>query len=386
MINFLRQIFKKSKESNLFKLIILVFVGLILSEISLRFMGLHSPTIEIDWRNIAASITNTDIIDSSYKNERLNKPDSHYEKMENYIFFQLPVENFEYGIGLIPDCLCIDIFKKNNTLVWNTQYKIDSFGRRETPEALNLNAEKFAVFYGGSRTFGQGVKDNETLPNSFQKLAPSYQVYNYGIPSAGPNIFLKKHQKQIFSQQVKQKKGLFIYVYDYGHASRLLGLKETYWSYDTPYYDLSPDNELILQGSFWSARYFRSAFFFFGSHSAIYQNTYLRTNWYSERNLSQNNLLIIKKTFLEMKKEASKHGNSDLVVVFFKIGPHYPVDAVINTLQNSGIETIVFKPEQLPVYNNNNYFIYDGHPTSSTYQTQAQLLNDELIKRRLINK
>lgn len=315
MLNFLNLFFKKIRNSAFLKVMILIFAGLVLSEATLHAMGLYSTCDEIDWTNIGASIIGKDIIDSTYQYERLEAPDADYDEKENYTFFQVPVENFEYGIGLIPDCQCVDILKKNNHLIWNVEYKIDEFGRRETPEALNKKAEQFIVFYGGSRTFGQGVSDNETLPNHFQKITKSHQVYNYGIPSAGPNIFLKKHQNGVFKKEVLQKKGLFIYVYDYGHASRLLGLKETYWSYDTPYYDISgPNNKLALQGTFWSKRTLRSSFFFFGARSAIYQNTYLKTDWYSERFLTHRDLVVIEKTFSEMKKEAAKINNSDLAV------------------------------------------------------------------------
>ena len=328
---------------------------------------------------------NYDDLESNYRFQ-LQKPVPDYNKLKNYSFAQLSVPNFEYGIGLIPNCKCHDILIHENKLVWAVEYNVDSLGRRQTPDSINKKAEKFITFYGGSRTFGKGVSDAETLPNQFQKLVSDYTVYNYGVSGAGPNIFLKKHQDEIFKREIEQKKGLFLYLYDYGHASRALGSKESTWSYGTPYYDLGKNDELIYLDNFWSGQLLRSAFFYFGSKMAIYQNTIMKSNLFSEAELNADELKVLNKIFLKMKEEAEKNINTKFAVVFFDVFSDPTVKKIWQALQQSGVEVLVFNQHQLPPNDNDHYFIYDGHPNSRTYKIEAALLVKELLRRKLVTK
>ena len=299
----------------------------------------------------------------------------------------LPVPNFDYGLGLIPNCNCREIYKQENQIVWDVEYTIDSFSRRVTPDSINKIKNEFIIFYGGSRVFGTGVNDDETLPNHFQKLISNFTVYNYGIPGAGPNIFLKKHQNQVFQNEIRHKKGLFLYVYDISQTSRILGASKDTWSYTTPYYDLDENDELAYLGNFWSGRFLQSVFYYFGEKTAIYQNTYTNSSLFPKKNLNAKEIKIIKQIFLKMKIESEKINGSKFAVVFFAVPKNPIINMVWNLLLESGIEVLVIDQSLSPIYNSDHYFKFDPrHPTSIGYNLQAQLLLKELIKRKLVTK
>ncbi len=118
----------------------------------------------------------------------------------------------------------------NGDTVYNVRYKIDSLSRRFT---LNTPSDtsNYAVFFGGSFTFGTGAEDWESIPSLFVRETEGYCGYNYGIPAAGINqmySFLKHYDLR---QQIPEKEGIGFYIYVSDHIPRLLGSLKVMFSY-----------------------------------------------------------------------------------------------------------------------------------------------------------
>ncbi|MEQ1722802.1 MAG: hypothetical protein ABL930_06470, partial [Pseudobdellovibrio sp.] len=302
-----------------------------------------------------------------------------------YRFIENPVYDRDYGYRMTANCECRDILKIKNLLLWDLSYRTDKFGRRFTEGKVSPKTDEFVVFYGGSRTFGQGVLDGETLASNFQKLTPSKRVYNYGIINSGANTFLKQHEDQKFKKEIPEKQGLFLYVFDLGHEQKILGTKYAVSSYAAPFYDYNDKHELVYFGSFWMGRPFKSFILNLLSFSAVYQNIFLNYRPVISSLSAEDNKLV-NAVILKMKKEVEAFGNSKFAVVFFETVGSAILDDLSRSLSEAGVDVLYFDKSVLPANDNKNYYKYDRHPKASTYVVQAQLLQQELIKKSWLKK
>lgn len=311
-----------------------------------------------------------------------------YSNLPIYAFRQDPIFDLEYGYVNTPNCECLNVFKYNRQVIWNVKSHSDEFGRRIVPESKNIKADNYIAVYGGSRVYGYGVNDDETLTNYLQKLTPQSHVYNYGIPSVGPNVFLKMHENNYFKPQIPEKSGLFLYVFDISHEQRILGTPPWAWTFSTPYYDLDADKKLEFKGTFWSGRFIKSMFYEFLASSAIYQRTLMNLSYTYEINLNQDELDVVTKVFIKMRDEAAQFNKAKFAVVFFEPYATLRMAQVSKSLKDNGIEVMVFSAQdkQLPPFTPEYYFEYDFHPLPITYKKQAELLYAELSKRKLLIK
>jgi hypothetical protein len=70
------------------------------------------------------------------------------------------------GYKIAPNTRIHSVAKVGDRLIYEVDYTTDKFSRRVTPWHGSSQADKFALFFGCSFTFGQGVKDDETLPST----------------------------------------------------------------------------------------------------------------------------------------------------------------------------------------------------------------------------
>lgn len=316
----------------------------------------------------------------------IKKQPEDYSKKVYYHFMENPVYDYQYGYRMTANCNCRDILKINNKLLWDKTFKTDQFGRRATIEVTGKSKpEQFAVFYGGSRTFGQGVNDDETLASNFQKLNPDLKIYNYGIINSAANVYLRYHETDKFKKEIPEKKGLFIYVYDLGHEQRILGAKEATKSFSSPFYDYDDEGRLAYYDNFWLGRPVRSIIFNLLGFSAVYQNLFLNKRL-DKTALERDDLFLVRDVFLKMQKHAAEMSDSKLVVVFFEVVKSPIMTDLSEALSKAGVEVLYYKKEQLPADDNINYYQYDRHPQASTYVTQAALIQEALKQKSWFKK
>jgi hypothetical protein len=144
----------------------------------------------------------------------------------------------------------------NGHLVYETSYAFDAWSRRITPVAPPRQRQKFIAFFGCSLTFGEGVRQDQTMPFYAGQLAPDYTPYNYGFSGYGPQQMLAKLQEDGMERELPEGSGVLVYTFFGAHIKRAIGSMQVFneWSYNMPYYTLNSQNELVRIGSLTTGR------------------------------------------------------------------------------------------------------------------------------------
>ncbi|MFH0961037.1 MAG: hypothetical protein V1897_20325 [Pseudomonadota bacterium] len=145
----------------------------------------------------------------------------------------------------------------NNTKIYDVIYSIDNYNRRRTAIAHQEKRLKFAIFFGCSYVYGEGVQNDQTLPYYFSEISPEYMPYNYGFHGYGPQEMLAKLQDDSIRKEINEKNGIAIYLYLHEHhPKRAIGnmIVSNGYGKNMPYYMIDSDNKLVRHGSFSSGR------------------------------------------------------------------------------------------------------------------------------------
>ena len=142
-------------------------------------------------------------------------------------------------------------------VIYSVDYHFDEFGRRITPVKSKELRNKFAVFLGGSNTFGEGVRGDQTIAAYFSEKAKSYNPYNYGFRGYGTNQVLSLIESDRLKNEVQEDSGIGVYHYLSFHRERLLGTSAYFsWSNGhSPSYVLKEEG-IERTGLFNKSRYF----------------------------------------------------------------------------------------------------------------------------------
>jgi hypothetical protein len=143
--------------------------------------------------------------------------------------------------------------------LYSAEYTLDEYGRRITPIRNRSQRSKFAVFFGCSLMFGEGVSADKTLPARFAEYAPDYMPYNYGGPGHGPQQLLLRLQIGGIQREIRETRGTAFYTYIDHHISRAIGSMRVFeiWGRRFPYYDYWNGN-LVYRGDFETGRPIRT--------------------------------------------------------------------------------------------------------------------------------
>jgi len=141
-------------------------------------------------------------------------------------------------------------------VVYDVVYTIDDEGRRVTPASSARAGDSLVLFFGGSVTFGEGVQDDETLPNAFAAAAPGTRVLNYGFRGYGPQQMLAMLEDGRLDHEIENRDVTAVYTFIDAHVARAVGsmIIVTSWGVDMPHYVSGPDGRLLLDGSFRTGR------------------------------------------------------------------------------------------------------------------------------------
>ena len=135
----------------------------------------------------------------------------------------------------------------NGREIFNVTYSTDGYSRRMTPFKNAGRAEKFALFFGCSFAFGQGVQNEETLPSRVGELAPRYRPYNYGVIGYGPQQVLIKLEDPSLRSEIEESEGILVYTYIHDHVYRVIGTINHHGK-ERPYYVLDSNGNLRTEG------------------------------------------------------------------------------------------------------------------------------------------
>jgi len=141
-------------------------------------------------------------------------------------------------------------------VIFDYTYHTDAFRRRISPDSLSdTTREAAVVFFGDSYTFGEGVNDDETLPNQVARLRPDVAVYNYAFSGYGPNHMLARLESMNTRAEVPEPRVVGVYVFIPNHVRRVIGAFSVIsWSRHSPYYVLGDDGLPTRLGSFQGER------------------------------------------------------------------------------------------------------------------------------------
>lgn len=128
----------------------------------------------------------------------------------------------------------------NEELLYDVTYTIGEDGLRITPQAEN--DRECLLFFGGSYTYGDGVKDHESMPYVVGTLQKR-KVHNFGFHGYGPHQMLSAIQNGM----VRCNPKLIIYQALVRHIARSAG--QTHWDKRGPKYVLR-DGHLESGGHF----------------------------------------------------------------------------------------------------------------------------------------
>ena len=127
--------------------------------------------------------------------------------------------------------------------IYSVDYTIGSDLSRRT---LSGDGGPAIVFFGDSMTFGQGVNDKDTLPQSFaDELGRKQKVLNLAYMGYGPQHFLRALQSGAFDELFARQVRLFVFMTSAWHAERT-SCKAS-WVAPAPRYILS-NEQLVFSG------------------------------------------------------------------------------------------------------------------------------------------
>ena len=138
-----------------------------------------------------------------------------------------------------PEAVMQVVLSKGNHVIYDQVYKTDKNLLR-VPLPENESASIHAIFAGCSYTWGEGLKDEETLPWFFQTNAKNVQAYNLGFPGGGVNTLLRYTELFDLKNITNKKNGFFIYTFMSNHFDRFFA-RYNFLSWamkDMPYYEI----------------------------------------------------------------------------------------------------------------------------------------------------
>ena len=139
---------------------------------------------------------------------------------------------------------------KDDTVIFDVKYSIDNDGLRKPPPMSFSDSANSIVFFGCSITFGEGLNDNEVMPNIVQSILKNkFKIYNFAYTGYGTHQMLSAIENKRVDSIVKVDPKFFIYVAIPDHIVRLMGYRN--WDQNGPHYILNPNtNEPERIGNF----------------------------------------------------------------------------------------------------------------------------------------
>lgn len=159
----------------------------------------------------------------------------------------------ELGYNHTPNSSSIHRWLKRDSIVIETRYEMDSNGLRLSSINDVLSRNNYALFMGGSFTFGYMLQENETMASVYNGLDNGSFSYNLGVNNFGTQHLLAYLKKDDFRKNIKEKDGFLVYTFIDHHVRRAIGdqfYQETNdWFSHIPYYSLEKE-ELVYKGKF----------------------------------------------------------------------------------------------------------------------------------------
>ncbi len=260
---------------------------------------------------------------------------------------------------------------KTNAVIYKAEYIIDSNLLRETH---SIDSGPTIVFFGDSYTFGDGVENDETLPQVFaDSLQPKQRVLNLAFTGYSPQQFLREMETGRFDSIIGPDPKLFIFLTAPWHAERTSC--KVFWAPYAPYYALE-NGRVVYKGKC-------------NEGASLVLREWLEGSvayrWLIEPYRHQVDhhdvdlYVSVLETAVKMAKE--KYGVRTLIP-YMRVPPEYlrasgfTDDAIIDRLKNAGaivIDASLQKEEKAGAVIG---IPGDGHPTPLANQLRAEMIKN----------
>jgi hypothetical protein len=264
----------------------------------------------------------------------------------------------------------------DGSLVYEVTYHTDSAHRRITPGQTGRR-DRALLFMGCSFTYGEGLRDEESLPAQAARLQSTYRVYNYSFHGWGPGNLLRWASQPDFAADVPRGPGgKAVYLFIDSHLDRMVGTLPLYralrhWGDNLPYYYLDGQSALRSEGMI-GQRWPRDPIFGWLAGSSLL--TYLGINL--PLSLGEGDFELFSRIAAEIQAQLrQKLGQMDLYVAFYP--GSLTSGALVPHLHRQGVHTIDYSAVDLTRYLGVPMTLPDGHPSAATDRFLAhQILTD----------
>lgn len=264
-------------------------------------------------------------------------------------------------------------------VIFDYTYHTDAFRRRITPDSVSDSPrDKAVVFFGDSYTFGEGVNDDETLPNQVARLRPDLAVYNYAFSGYGPNHMLARLEAMNTRAEVPEPRVVGVYVFIPNHVRRVIGAFSVIsWSRHSPYYLLGEDGFPTRLGSFQGERSRLTRWYDFLQGDQVFK--YLALDlppWLSDKHHVLTEEIIARAA----ERFSTQFEGSELVVVLYPSSPEDEFSAreTGKRLSMRGMRVLDYT-DLLPEPAEAHFYLpWDSHPRPSAHALVAARLAADL--------
>ncbi|NIA16085.1 MAG: hypothetical protein GWP08_18650 [Nitrospiraceae bacterium] len=286
---------------------------------------------------------------------------------------QLYTYESKYGYEPLPNKSVRHVKCLGDTTVYDVTYSTDAHGLRNTPLESDGPRTRFAVFFGGSITFGMGVEDNETLPAFFGEYAPDYAPYNYGVPGYGPQQMLLKLETEDLRKTIREPTGIAVYTFIPGHIRRAVGSLQPYnrWAMGFPYYKLNGDS-VQYAGNFRTGRPLLARLYTGLFRSAVVRYFHIDFPPISCDYSTTLTAAIIKRSAELFQREFP---GSRFYVLVYPL--HFRADKVLSQLKDAGVAVL----DHQNLYGGvllGGRFEFEGHPKPESHERVARALSEDI--------
>lgn len=259
--------------------------------------------------------------------------------------------------------------------VFNVNYTIDHNHHRFTPGHVD-SKDEYALVFGCSIAFGEGLEDNETFAYDIQKHTNNVNAYNLAASGSATNYMLAQLQELNLRKMVKEKNGKAFYIFFWDHVWRSIGSmqRHTSWMHLSPNFEYK-DGKLVRNKLFSTGRPVRSW---------LYENLYTTNivNYFQldfPLSIQDHHLDFVVDMILESKKAYQKQfKNDEFYVVLFPTYIEYTpeqLEYLKAAMRKREIKYVDLNP--VLKYSFKHTLGGDPHPNKRTNDTLAL----ELVKR-----
>lgn len=256
-------------------------------------------------------------------------------------------------------------------VIYDVMYHVDSHGLRVTPASGTSGPA--VGFFGCSWSYGEGIEDDETLPNQFARATGGrYRVFNFALHGYGPHQMLRAIETNRYDSLLGPKPAAFVYLAAGWQVPRSAG--HSRWDKKGPRYVLSGDS-VRYAGSFDSGvRLFTRAL----KRSALYELLQRRISPIRSADID----LFVRVIQAADRKLKERYGVG--LTVLFVHAPGFEKelrrvgwtdDSIAVALRAAGIAVIDGDTPKAP---DHSRFLYalrrDGHPTATANAIRAETL------------